>query len=166
MARFRRRFFRPECTFGAEALDDPVGLHSVSDDVPVGIGCGDLGKGESLAASGSARMTEQVTPLGGAGVLDAHRDRGGAGAPVEVVVRPSGGGTGGVHHRRDHPTVKVGAVIGEVGAKRESDHDVVGFVAFEHDAEPADERRPRHQLTHRLATFVLLLGGQRVGHGR
>lgn len=80
MARFRRRFFRPECTFGAEALDDPVGLHSVSDDVPVGIGCGDLGKGESLAASGSARMTEQVTPLGGAGVLDAHRDRGGAGA--------------------------------------------------------------------------------------
>ncbi|CKO12406.1 Uncharacterised protein [Mycobacterium tuberculosis] len=69
MARFRRRFFRPECTFGAEALDDPVGLHSVSDDVPVGIGCGDLGKGEFLAASGSARMTEQVTPLGGAGVL-------------------------------------------------------------------------------------------------
>ncbi len=51
MARFRRRFFRPECTFGAEALDDPVGLHSVSDDVPVGIGCGDLGKGEFLAAS-------------------------------------------------------------------------------------------------------------------
>lgn len=49
MARFRRRFFRPECTFGAEALDDPVGLHSVSDDVPVGIGCGDLGKGEFLA---------------------------------------------------------------------------------------------------------------------
>ncbi len=44
--------------------------------------------------------------------------------PVEVVVRPSGSGTGGCPSRRlaDHPTVKVGAVIGESGAEQESDH--------------------------------------------
>ncbi len=52
MARFRDGFFRPECTFGAEALDRSG--RSVQRERRCsrsGIGCGDLGKGEFLAAA-------------------------------------------------------------------------------------------------------------------
>ncbi len=85
--------------------------------------------------------------------------------PLSVVVHPWRRHRRGVHHRRDHPTVKVGAVI-RGRCETESDHDVVGFVAFEHDAEPADERRLGISSRTAWRTFVLLLGGQRVGHGR
>ena len=44
------------------------------DDVAVGIGRGDLGEGEFLASPGGAGLTQQVAALGGAGVLDAHRE--------------------------------------------------------------------------------------------
>lgn len=44
--------------FGVEVLDDLVGLYSVSDDVFVGIGCGDFGKGEFFVVLGSVCMIE------------------------------------------------------------------------------------------------------------
>ncbi len=105
-------------------------------------------------------MTQQVAALGGAGVLDAHRDGGGAHALVEVVVRSGSGRTGGIHHGRDHPAVKVAAVVGEVLSELEPNGDVVGLLALKGDAEPADERCVQHQVAQRLASLVTPLGGR------
>ena len=148
------------------ASDDPVGLDRMGDHVIVGVGGGDLGEGELLAAPHGATVAQQIRALGRAGVLDSHRHGGCAGALVEVVVRPRGRGARGVHHRCDHPTVEIDAVVGEVFAEGQPDRHVVGLVPLEHDAEAAHERCLRHQLGYRLATLLLLFLRQRVGHSR
>jgi hypothetical protein len=60
-----------------------------------------------------------------------HRDRGGSRPLLEVMIRPRRSRADGIHRRRDHAAVVV--------------RDVVGFVAFEHDAQPAHVWRGRHR---------------------
>jgi hypothetical protein len=76
------------------------------------------------------------------------------------VVRPGRRGAGGAEHGGDDATVKVRAIIGEVLPPRKPNGDVVGFVAFEHDAKPFEEWRGRQDLGHCFAAAVLLTIGQ------
>jgi len=50
--------------------------------------------------------------------------------------------------------------VREVFTEGQSNRDVVGFVAVEHNAQPAHVRRGRHQLDYRSAPTVLLIVGQ------
>jgi hypothetical protein len=120
---------------------------------------------ELVTAIGAWRMIASILhslvgALGSADIIDRHRDRGGSRPLLEVVVRPRRSRAGGINRRCDHAAVVVRAVVGEVVTEGQSNRDVVGFVALEHNAQPAHIRRGRHQFDYRLSAPLLLVFGQ------